>query len=109
MAPLRNNLSIFCEFGDFTQYAKNLVMVTGDLVRLETSMDISFGLGFVKVPSTIWVQFAIGGLTGVAVGSVVGVNVCVLGGTGVFVGGFVLVGLGVIVLDGVALGNTTNV
>jgi hypothetical protein len=123
---LRNNLSIFWEVGNFTQYAKNLLMVISDPLLLVISMLSSLGFRFVRGPSnTNAPQPGSDGDTAVAVGvgEFVGIDVFVnirlwvevktgvdvFVGAGVFVGGFVGLGVGVLVGEGVILGSTTNV
>ena len=111
--PLRNNLSIFWEIGDLTQYAKNLFMVIVDLLWLLISILSSLVVGFVSVLRNTAAQIGAEGDTGVSVGAGlfvdVKIGVFVRVGAGVFVGGFVIVGVGVLVLEGVILGSTTSV
>lgn len=125
--PLRNNLSIFWEVTDLTQYAKNLLMVMVDPLLLVMSM-LSW-LVFIIVNAlsdtdpqigskgdmgvTVGISVDVGVLVGVFVR--VGVFVTVLVGTGVWVGagvrvgGFVSVGVRVGFFEGVMLGSTTSV
>ena len=127
--PLRNNLSIFWEVTDLTQYAKNLLMVMVDPLVLVISMPNSLALGFVNALSDTNPQIGSKGDMGVTVGISVNVGVGVLVGVfvrvgvfvtvlvgagvwvgaGVCVGGFVSVGVRVGFFEGVMLGSTTSV
>jgi len=121
--PLRNNLSIFWEVGNLTQYAKNLLMVMSDPLLLVMSMLSSLAGRFVKALSATDGQVNSDGATDVAVGEGVfvgvkvgvkvgvrvGVLVIVLVGRGVLVGFFVTVAERVGFLEGVVLGSTTAV
>ena len=99
--PSRNNLSSFCDVGSFTQYAKNLLIVTWPPLVLVISIPSSLGLGLVMALNATDEQSGSIGADGVSVG--VGVRVGVDVRVGVEVGGIgVRVGVGT--RDGVCVG-----
>ena len=111
--PLRNNLSIFWEVGDLTQYAKNLLMEMADPLLLVISMASSFGFKFVSALSNTVPQVGKDGAMGVMLGIAVfgGMKVGVFSGASVLVGmlGFVSVAVRVGFFVEVAFGKTTAV
>ena len=120
--PFKSNLAIFWEFGNLTQYAKNLVMVIFVPLLLVIFMPSSLGFGFVSALSDTNGQIGSDGDPGVAVGMVVLVNVKIgvcgtdpvgvgvlVGGRGVRVAALVSVGVRVTVPEGVIVGSTTSV